>query len=405
VTETSIPDVGRDIGGCPVVHYDFSYPRPLLSFFDELDDLREESPAYWNTHGPGYWVLTRYDEVREAYQTPAVFSSDSIDPLDPDPAYRFIPTLVNPPDHVKYRQVLNPWFAPAAVNRIAPMARKVCIEDVERFAGDGRCDFIADFALQYPTEVFLTILGLPVEDAPLFLPWVETFFQGLYGEDKSHIPEVAGAIRGYFAEILTARRRQPADPSVDFVTYLLNARVFDRPLSEDELLDICFVLVLAGLDTTRGQLGYLFQHLATHEDDRRRVVEDPSLMPNAVEETLRLYSIIIGDGRKVAQDVEFHGCPMKKGDMVWLSAVGANRDPRVFPDADRFDLYRRGNTHMGFAAGPHRCLGSHLARREMIIAAEEWHQRIPDYRLATDAPLLERGGMLSLFTLPLAWDV
>jgi cytochrome P450 len=227
----------------------------------------------------------------------------------------------------------------------------------------------------------------------------------LYGEDKSHIPEVAGAIRGYFAEILTARRRQPADPSVDFVTYLLNARVFDRPLSEDELLDICFVLVLAGLDTTRGQLGYLFQHLATHEDDRRRVVEDPSLMPNAVEETLRLYSIIIGDGRKVAQDVEFHGCPMKKGDMVWLSAVGANRDPRVFPDADRFDLYRRGNTHMGFAAGPHRCLGSHLARREMIIAAEEWHQRIPDYRLATDAPLLERGGMLSLFTLPLAWDV
>jgi len=405
VTETSIPDVGRDIGGCPIVHYDFSYPRPLLGFFDELDDLREESPAYWNTHGPGYWVLTRYEAVREAYQNPSIFSSDSIDPLDPDPAYRFIPTLVNPPDHVKYRQVLNPWFAPAAVNRIAPMARKVCIEDIERFAGQGSCDFIADFALQYPTEVFLTILGLPVADAPLFLPWVETFFEGLYGEDKSHIPGVAEAIRGYFAEILAARRKQPADPSVDFVSYLMKATVFDRPLSEDELLDICFVLVLAGLDTTRGQLGYLFAHLATHDDDRRRVVEDPTLMPSAVEETLRLYSIIIGDGRKLAQDVDFHGCPMKKGHMVWLSAVGANRDPRVFPDAEEFVLDRRGNTHMGFAAGPHRCLGSHLARREMIIAAEEWHRRIPDYRLATDAPLMERGGMLSLFSLPLAWDV
>jgi cytochrome P450 len=405
VTETSIPDVGRDIGGCPVVHYDFSYPRPILTFFSELDDLREQGPAYWNTHGPGYWVLTRYDEVREAYQNPTVFSSDSIDPLDPDPAYRFIPTLVNPPDHVKYRQVLNPWFAPAAVNRITPLATKICVDDLRSFAGRGSCDFIADFALKYPTEVFLTILGLPVEDAPLFLPWVETFFEGLYGEDKSHIPDVATAIRGYFADILAARRTRPADPSTDFVTYLMNATVFGRPLREDELLDICFVLVLAGLDTTRGQLGYLFRHLATHDEDRRRVVGDPTIIPGAVEETLRLYSIIIGDGRKLAQDIDFHGCPMKKGDMVWLSAVAANRDPRVFPNAGEFVPDRRGNTHLGFAAGPHRCLGSHLARREMIIAAEEWHKLIPEYRLASDAPILERGGMLSLFSLPLAWDV
>ena len=110
------------------------------------------------------------------------------------------------------------------------------------------------------------MLGLPVDDAALFLPWVETFFQGLYGEDKSGIPDVAASIRGYFADVLAARRRQPADPAVDFVTYLMNATVFDRPLTEDELLDICWVLVLAGLDTTRGQLGYLFRHLATHDD-------------------------------------------------------------------------------------------------------------------------------------------
>jgi cytochrome P450 len=387
------------------VHYDYSSPRPALGFFHELDSLREESPAYWNTHGPGYWVLTRYDDVREAYQTAAVFSSDSIDPLDPDPAYRFIPTLVNPPEHVKYRQVLNPWFAPAAVNRLAPTARKICVDDIERFADQGSCDFIADFALRYPTEVFLTVLGLPVDHASLFLPWVETFFEGLYGEDKSHIPDVADSIRGYFADILATRRKQPGDPDTDFVSYLMKATVFDRPLTDDELLDICWVLVLAGLDTTRGQLGYLFHHLATHDEDRRRLVEDPTLVPGAVEESLRLYSIIIGDGRKVAQDVDFHGCPMKKGDMVWLSAVGANRDPRVFPDADSFIIDRRGNPHFGFAAGPHRCLGSHLARREMAIATEEWHRRIPNYRLATDAPLQERGGMLSLYTLPLAWDV
>jgi cytochrome P450 len=178
-----------------------------------------------------------------------VFSSDSIDPLDPDPAYRFIPTLINPPEHVKYRQVLNPWFAPAAVNRIAHTARKICADDIDRFADQGSCDFIADFALRYPTEVFLTVLGLPVDDASLFLPWVETFFEGLYGEDKSHIPDVADSIRGYFADVLAARRKQSGDPDTDFVSYLMKATVFDRPLTDDELLDICWVLVLA--DWTR----------------------------------------------------------------------------------------------------------------------------------------------------------
>ena len=118
-----------------------------------------------------------------------------------------------------------------------------------------------------------------------------------------------------------------------------------------------------------------------------------------------MYSIILGDGRKVTTDIDFHGVPMKKGDMVWLSVAAANRDPRAFDDADQFVLDRKGNTHFGFAAGPHRCLGAHLARGEMVIAVEEWHRRIPDYRLATDQPLFERGGMLSAFSLPLSWDV
>jgi cytochrome P450 len=405
MTAETTPMPARALGGCPVIHYEYSNPRPMHGFFSELDEMREQAPFYWDTFGPGFWVVTRYDEVREAYQNPAVFSSDSIDPLDPDPAYRFIPTLVNPPDHVKYRQVLNPWFAPAAVARIAPTARKICADDIDAFAGTGSCDFIRDFALQYPTEVFLTILGLPVEDAQLFLPWVETFFTGLYGEDKAPTVSAAESIRGYFADVLAARRARPADPTVDFVTYLLNARVFDRPLSEDELLDICFVLVLAGLDTTRGQLGYLFHHLATHPEHRRRLIEDPALIPGAVEECLRVFSIILGDGRKVTTDIDFHGVPMKKGDMVWLSVAAANRDPRAFDDPDQFVLDRKGNTHFGFAAGPHRCLGAHLARQEMVIAVEEWHRRIPDYRLVNDEPLFERGGMLSAFSLPLAWDV
>ena len=144
--------------------------------------------------------------------------------------------------------------------------------------------------------------------------------------------------------------------------------MFDRPLTEQELLDICFVLVLAGLDTTRGQSGYLWHHLATHDDDRRRIVADPALGKGAIEETLRLYTIIIGDGRKIAQDCDFHGVPLERGQMAWLSVSGANRDPRVFEDPTAFELDRYGNKHLGFAGGPHRCLGAHLARQEMVIA-------------------------------------
>jgi cytochrome P450 len=404
MTDTLLPSVEGEKDGWPVIHYDFGARRRLHGFHQELDELRERSPFYWSTYGPvGFWMIMRYDDVREAYQRYEVFSSDSIDPLDPDPAYRFIPTLINPPDHVKYRQVLNSWFSPAAVDRITPTARRICAADIDRIVESGSCDFIADFALLYPTEVFLGILGLPVEDAELFVPLVDRFFVHFYGEDKAPIADIAGTIQGYFTEVLADRRKNPRDPSVDFVSYLLNATVFDRPLSEQELLDICFVLVLAGLDTTRGQSGYLWHHLATHDEDRRRLVADPSLGKGAIEETLRLYTIIIGDGRKVAQDCDFHGVPLQQGQMAWLSVAGANRDPRVFEDPTTFKLDRYGNKHLGFAGGPHRCLGAHLARQEMAIALEEWHRRIPEYRLG-EAPVYERGGMLTLFSLPLEWD-
>jgi cytochrome P450 len=151
----------------------------------------------------------------------------------------------------------------------------------------------------------------------------------------------------------------------------------------------------------------MFLHLASHPDDRRKLVEEPDLIPLAVEECLRYYTIIFGDGRKVTRDVEFHGCQLKNGDMVYALVAGANRDPREYEQAGDFVVDRRGNHHFGFAGGPHRCLGIHLARRELQIAVDEWLKVIPDFRLATTKGLTERGGgsMTNLFTLPLEWEV
>jgi cytochrome P450 len=167
------------------------------------------------------------------------------------------------------------------------------------------------------------------------------------------------------------------------------------------------VLVLAGLDTTRATLGYLFWHLARNPDQRRRLAAEPELIPTAVEEALRYYPIVMGDGRKVTRDTEFHGVQLRRGDMVYALVAGANRDPRAYERPDEFLVDRKRNNHMGFANGPHRCLGMHLARREMQIAVQEWLRAIPDFHIATDAELRERGGgaMMTLTTLPLAWDV
>ena len=151
-------------------------------------------------------------------------------------------------------------------------------------------------------------------------------------------------------------------------------------------------------------LGYIFQHLATHHDDHEWIAANPASIPAAVEEFLRLYGLLIQDGRYVEHDIDFHGCPMKQGDVVWLGLASASRDPAEFDRAGEFVRDRRSNRHLAFGAGPHHCLGAHLARKELVIVLEEWFRRIPNFRIAPGASLRERGGQLTLLSLPLEWD-
>ncbi|MET0325529.1 MAG: cytochrome P450 [Ilumatobacteraceae bacterium] len=398
--------MSRDVGGCPVKQFSVFDDQEAGRYWAEAAALREETPSFFNAHAQGYWVVTRYDAVKELYQNVDLFSSESFTAWEPDPPYRFVPTQIDPPDHIKYRQLLNPRFSPGAVDRADESMRAIGRRMVREIAVAGRCDFVVEFAIRFPTEVFLTIIGLPTEDADRLVPWVEDFFHGLNGAED-HVAGMVSAlegIRGYFVDVLAARRDAPGDPSTDLVTHLLQSTVDGEPLSDVVLLDICTVLVLAGLDTTRGQLGYLFQYLAEHPDVRQRILDDPSLIPACVEESLRMHAITIADARKATRDADFHGCPVKKGDMVMGLVAAANRDPRHYDRPDEFVLDRKGAHHLGFAGGPHRCLGAHLARRAMAVAVEEWHATIPHYRIAADGPLFERGGQLALLSLPLVWD-
>jgi cytochrome P450 len=203
----------------------------------------------------------------------------------------------------------------------------------------------------------------------------------------------------FMERVLVERRAERQD---DIMSYLLDAEIDGRALTDEELRQICFLLYAAGLDTVANALGFTFLHLARNPDDRRRLIDEPELIPEFIEEMLRYYGVV-APGRIVTRDVDYAGCPMKAGDRIICSIPAANRDPREFSDADTFRLDRTPNRHLAFAAGPHRCLGSHLARIELRVALEEWHARIPEYALADEDAVSYKLGLIGVERLPLRW--
>jgi cytochrome P450 len=404
-----VTDAARDhraVGSCPIIDTDYREHRPAFWHFDNLNRAREAAPILWNETPHGFWMVNRYDDVKEALQRPDIFTNEVVSALgDPEKHIRLIPQNLNGKEHVAARHVLNPWFSPGAIERIVPLARERCIAMIERLAPNGGCDLATEFAMLFPTEVFLALLGLPVEDGAMMLPLVEGVFRGFFGGDPGEMAEVVATIRRYYEAAIDERVAHSHDVDTDFITYLLNARIDDEPVPRDDIVTICMTVMLAGLDTTRSMLGYIFHHLAVHEDDRRLLIDQPDRIPDAIEEFLRLYALVFQNGRYVAEDVDFHGCPMKKGDIVWLGLTSANRDPRKFERPDDFIIDREFNKHLTFSAGVHRCLGAHLARSELIVVLQEWLARIPHFRLATDEQLIERGGQLMLMKVPIEWDV
>jgi len=285
--------VDREPAGCPVMHRDFAPQQAAGCHLQLADELRETSPVFFNTFAQGYWVFTRHDAVRDIYKTPELFSSESITPWQPDPIYRFVPTQIDAPDHIKYRRIVNPWFSPRAVDGAEERMRALCRRLVEEVAPAGGCDFVTGFALRFPTEAFLSMAGIDPADADLFVPWVEDFFGGFSGDPAGLEPmaKALDGIRNYWVAALGERRGEPEPRPGDLASHLLHSSFDDRPLTDAELLDMLTVLVLAGLDTTRATLGYLFRHLAERPEHRRQLIEHPGLVPSAVEEALRFYKI------------------------------------------------------------------------------------------------------------------
>ena len=393
--------------GCPVSHTDYTTPMEIYGHYALLDADRERARFLYNDTTPqGFFMIQRYDDVREALQRHETWTTAVRSALRPRSGEPLLPQDLNGADHVKLRRILNQYFSPAAVKRMEPLAVQRCGELVEELKPVGHCDFVAEFAIRYPTDLFMALLGLPVSEGATFLKWSEDYFSALLRGDPKSAAESKQQLLDYFAQAVDERRRNPRDPDTDLVTRLVTATIDGEPITQDDIMVICMTLMLAGLDTTRSALGYIFAYLARHDETRRLITERPELVPNAVEEFLRLNPLVMQAGREVQEAGDFHGLQVEPGDIIWIGIAQANRDPRKFPDPDTFIIDRpNASQNLAFGGGPHRCLGMHLARLELKVVLEEWHKRIPDYRIKEGTVLIERGAQLSLSSLPLEWAV
>jgi cytochrome P450 len=373
----------------------------------------------------GGWVLTRYADAGEVLRNTADFSSQS----GSYPVRPWIPQAVDPPMHTAYRRILNPWFTADAMSKLEPHLVQYAEELVDRMLAKDAFDFVAEFADPFPTVIFCELAGFPAADYPRIMDWKNTIMHASDGHtrgrelararatelgldlgDGEELPtatsfavraRAAQEVYAYMAGLLDERRTAPRD---DLVSKLLAAKYEgERPLTQEELEDTLFLLFMAGLDTVASAFGLVVQGFARDDAKRREFValmEEPARINPAIEELTRFHAFVLLP-RRLTRELSFHGAMFRDQDQVLVPTQAANRDGEEFPHPNQLDFARSPNRHLAFGLGPHRCLGIHLARRELRIGLQVFHRRLPDYRLDPTRRAVAFAGMKGLASLPL----
>jgi len=360
-------------------HEDFNNDDFL---YDVYAVMRQNSP-FSHTDEPflvatpgGAWVATRYAECYKILQDWQHFSSNP----SPEGAEKLTGDLVvtlDPPRQQKFRKILNPYFSPARMKALRPQIQAETDRLLDGFIEHGSGD-LAQVAWRQPGIVFFKyLLGMPIDDVPLYIELTDT---GLNGDSEEARMAAWGRLYQHLHDAVSARIAAP--PRDDMIDVLLSAEIDGEKLSFEDVVSNAMLLVQAGLETTASAMSSAFHYLATHHDERDRLVREPEILPRAVEEFIRFAGSIHGLPRTVATEVELSGHTFCAGESVLVNHASANRDAAVFPEPDRCILDRHDNRHLGFGAGVHRCLGSNLARLEFHIGLEQVLSRMPDYTLA-----------------------
>lgn len=364
-------------------HADPAYNQNAPQIWEQL---RGSCPVAHTDRYGGAWLPVTHADVSAIARDTDHFSSEGAVLSNKPPRDQWIstapiggapPITSDPPFHADARRLLLPAFSPQVVAEWEPEIRRLCNELIDNMGDIETVDAAVQYAQNIPVYVIARMLGLPLEDSDYFRETVHLVLEEIgaeFGERQGGFEKLEAYLGSHVQDHID-------NPKDDLIGFLLNARIYDQPLSPEHVVGTIILLMVAGIDTTWSSIGSSIWHLAQHPSDLSRMVNEPELLPTAIEELLRVYAPVTM-ARIVKEDAEIGGCPVKRGDSVLLPFPAANRDPEVFPDANKVIIDREENRHVAFGLGIHRCLGSNLARLELRVAVEVFIQRFPQFELA-----------------------
>lgn len=370
--------------------------------FATVSRLHEGPRVFWNPANHrfgGSWVLTRAEDIRFVLGNTEFFSSKGETGFSKllGEDWSLVPLEIDPPLHTDFRKLLNPLLSPPVVEKMTDKVADRAAELIEAVREKGECEFVNAFGKPFPVSIFMQLMGLPAEHMDTFLQWEFDLFQGRTLEVRQ---SAAKGIRDHLTELAAERRRQPTG---DLTSIVVAGTIDGRPLTDDEILGALYLLFVGGLDTVASTLGFIFKYLAENPKHQQILRENPETIDRRLEELLRRFSIVTAH-RQCKADVEIAGVQMKAGDWVTINSSLGSLDQNEFEDPMEVDFNRKGVRHLAFNFGPHFCMGSHLARRELSVAIREWLARVPPFRLKPDAPVVVHGGgVFGVEHLELEW--
>jgi hypothetical protein len=365
--------------------FDHTDPEWVNDPYTIWEDLRQRCPVAHTDRFGGAWFPATHAGVTAIAKDTEHFTSRAVIIAEGRPTEEDLPAPIgvappitsDPPFHQIARRLILPAFAPGVVNALEPQIRALCASLLDDIITETVVNGSLDYARLIPPSVIRQMLGFPEEDTEKFIEMVHIITEAVDLPLDERI-ELFAPVEEYFTTKIEEHQENPRD---DLTTFLLNAEINGEKLALEHVFGTMVLILVAGIDTTWGAIGASLWHLAQHPDDLARLVNEPDLMPVAIEEFLRFYAPVTM-ARLVNADMEYLGCPMKEYDWILLGFPAANRDPIVFKDADKFIIDRAENRHVAFGLGIHRCIGSNLARLELRVAIEEFIKRYPKFELA-----------------------
>lgn len=389
-----------EANGLPIHSFDLERDERLgVDPFAVWDEVTSVGGLFYSPVNRGYLVAADYDTVKTVLQDPHTWSNlpSSIVYTKQEVILDVPPITMDPPIHTKYRRALAPLFGPKAVAHLEGRIAEICHELIDAIIAKGTCDYAKDYAAKLPALFFLEWLGIGTEDVDRMFHLAErATFEFPTQEERD---DIEAQIDKIVRDAMTDRRTNP-QPG-DLATAFINMQVDGEDIPEDLLVGMAKLAFIAGQETTSSQLGFIMWHLAKNREDRQYLIDDPSRIPAAIEELMRVYNTGGSAGRVAKVDTELNGFPVKAGDRIFIARCGGDRQL-----APEIQLNRSGTPHSAFGLGVHRCLGSHVARLEMRIGLEVWHERMADYKIPDDFVEEYRYGgfMQQLLHLPLEFQ-